>query len=78
MTDQELKDLVASLATAQVETDRQLRETGERIRALSEEPDRRQRETDRQIKELGSRSAVWERSSAPTPKAWRKPGSGSS
>ena len=46
MTDEELKDLVASLAVAQRETDRQLKET-----------DRQLKETDRQLrkqlKELG-------------------------
>ena len=42
MNDNELKELVASLATAQRETDRQLKETG-----------RRQQETDQQLKELG-------------------------
>jgi len=31
MTDQELKDLVASLAVAQAETDKQLKETAEQI-----------------------------------------------
>jgi hypothetical protein len=41
MTDEELKDLVASLAIAQKETDRQLKET-----------DRQLKETDRQIAEL--------------------------
>jgi len=42
MTDHELKELVASLVTAQKETDRQMKET-----------DRQMKQTDRQIKELG-------------------------
>jgi len=50
MTDQELRDLVASLAVAQ-------KETNDQMRALQKETDRQLRETDRQltkqIKELG-------------------------
>jgi hypothetical protein len=42
MTDQELKDLVASLAVSTAETDRQMQETA-----------RRMQETDRQLKALG-------------------------
>ena len=50
MTDQELRDLVASLAVAQ-------KETNDQMRALQKETDRQLRETDRQLrkqmKELG-------------------------
>ncbi len=63
MTDQELKDLVAGLATAQVETSRELkelaqgadqrrRETEEMMRAQSEEADRRRRETEEMMRAL--------------------------
>lgn len=53
MTDEELKDLVASLALSQQETDRQLKETDRQLK----ETDRHLKETDRQLrrqlKELG-------------------------
>ncbi len=53
MTDQELRDLVASLAVAQKETDLQIKETGNQLK----ETDRQLKETDRQLrkqmKELG-------------------------
>ena len=49
MNDNELKELVASLATAQRETDRQLLETDRQL----QETGRRQQETDQQLKELG-------------------------
>jgi len=49
MTDHELKELVASLVTAQKETDRQLKETDRQMK----ETDRQMKETDRQIKALG-------------------------
>ena len=53
MTDEELKELVASLAVAQRETDRQLKETDRQLK----ETDRQLKETDRQLrkqlKELG-------------------------
>ena len=49
MTDEELKELVASLAESQRETDRQLRETDRQLQAT----DRQLQATDRQIKELG-------------------------
>ena len=53
MTDEELKELVASLAVAQKETDRQLKETDRQLK----ETDRQLKETDRQLrkqlKELG-------------------------
>ena len=59
MTDQELKDLVAGLATSQKETDRQMQETDRRMQETDrqmQETDRRiqerARETDRQIREL--------------------------
>jgi hypothetical protein len=45
MTDDELKELVASLAIAQKETDRQLQETGLQLR----ETDKQLKETDRQL-----------------------------
>ena len=47
MTDQELKDLVASLAVQSRETDRIMQETGLRM----QETDRRMQETDRQMRE---------------------------
>jgi hypothetical protein len=47
MTDQELKDLVASLAISQKETDRQIDKTGKQIQELRES----QKETDRQLQE---------------------------
>ncbi len=60
MTDQELKDLVTSLAASQIETDRELkelarsqRETGLQLKENGREIRELQRETDRQIKELG-------------------------
>ncbi|MBT9099147.1 DUF3782 domain-containing protein [Methylovulum psychrotolerans] len=46
MTDDELKQLVASLAIAQQETDQQLKELGRQA-------DKRVKETDKQLKELG-------------------------
>jgi len=49
MTDQELKDLVASLAVAQAETDKQLKETAEQMK----ETDRQLKETDRKLKSIG-------------------------
>jgi len=47
MTDQELRDLVASLAVAQAETDKQLKETDKQLK----ETDKQLKETDRQLKE---------------------------
>ena len=49
MTDAELKELVASLAVAQKETDRQMKETDRQIK----ETDQQLKATDRQLKELG-------------------------
>ena len=46
MTDEELKELVASLAVAQRETDRQLKETDRQLK----ETDRQLKETDRQLR----------------------------
>jgi len=46
MTDEELKELVASIAIAQKETDRQLRETDRQLK----ETDRQLKETDRQLR----------------------------
>jgi len=40
MTDQELKDLVASLAISQAETDKQMKETTEQFRKLAIESDK--------------------------------------
>jgi len=56
MTDEELKELVASLAESQRETDRQLRETDRQLQATDRQlqaTDRQLQATDRQIKELG-------------------------
>ena len=50
MTDEELKELVASLAVAQRETDRQLKETDRQLRKQLKETDRQLR---KQLKELG-------------------------
>ncbi len=49
MTDNELKELVASIAISQKKTDKQLRETDKHLR----ETDKHLRETDKQLKELG-------------------------
>ena len=49
MTDQELKELVASLAIAQQETDKQIKE----LRVSQQDTDKQQKQTDKQIKELG-------------------------
>ena len=49
MTDDELKELVASLAVSQKETDRQQKETDIQIKELSDS----QKETDIQLKETG-------------------------
>lgn len=54
MTDQELRDLVASLAVAQQETDRQQQETARQQKETAlqqQETDRQLKETDRQLKE---------------------------
>ncbi|MGK5090928.1 DUF3782 domain-containing protein [Deltaproteobacteria bacterium TL4] len=51
MTDQELKELVASLAIAQKETDRQLKETSREMKEKTAETDRQLKETDQQLKE---------------------------
>ena len=49
MTDEELKELVASLAISQKETDRQLQQVGLEIRELRES----QKDTDRQLQQVG-------------------------
>ena len=49
MTDDELKQLVASLAISQKETDKQIKETDRQFK----ETDRQFKETDKQLKELG-------------------------
>jgi hypothetical protein len=63
MTDQELKDLVASLAVSKMETDRQMQATDRQMQETDrrmqetdrqmQETDRRMKETDQQLKELG-------------------------
>jgi hypothetical protein len=63
MTDQELKDLVASIAVENRETDRRMQETDRRMqetdrlfkemREERKETDRQMKETDRKLKELG-------------------------
>jgi len=53
MTDDELKALVASLAIAQRETDRQLRESKLEVDRQFQETNRQFKKTDRQLKELG-------------------------
>jgi len=50
MTDDELKELVASLAIAQRETDRQFKETDRQLRESKLEVDRQFQETNRQFK----------------------------
>ena len=64
MTDQELKDLVASLAVSQKETDRQLQATSEEVKSLArqvQETGQMQQETDRQLKALQSEVRAVER-----------------
>lgn len=54
MTDEELKQLVASLAVAQKETDKQLKETDNQIKETNrqlKETDKQLKETDKQLKE---------------------------
>jgi hypothetical protein len=53
VTDEELKELVASLAESQRETDLRLRKSGEETDRQLRETDQQLRETDQQIKELG-------------------------
>ena len=53
MTDNELKDLVAGLAIAQKETDRQLKETSRELKENGRELKEKSAATDRQLKELG-------------------------
>jgi len=50
MTDQELKDLVASLAVAQAETEKQIKETSEQLK----ETDKQLKETDRKLNKIAS------------------------
>jgi len=53
MTDQELKDLVASLAVAQAETDKQIKETSEQLKKTDEQlkkTDEQLKKTDEQLK----------------------------
>lgn len=51
MTDQELKDLVASLAVSQAETYQQIQETNKQMK----ETDKQMKETDRKLKSIGIR-----------------------
>jgi hypothetical protein len=51
MTDQELKDLVASLARSQAETDRQMKETDRQMK----ETDRRIEQVNKQVGEIGNK-----------------------
>src|SRR5262245_3126052 len=53
MTDQELKDLVGSLAEKHATLAEAQQETDRRMRASREETDRQLRETDRFLKEVG-------------------------
>jgi len=53
MTDEELKQLVASLAIAQRQTDEELKQLAATTAAQFQETDRKMQKTDRQIKELG-------------------------
>jgi len=62
MTDQELRELMATLAVkhaeltdAQRETARQMQETDRILQESKEETDRQMRETDRRLRELGKR-----------------------
>jgi hypothetical protein len=59
MTDQELKDLVASLAIAQAKTDAQLAETAAEVREMS-----------RVWKEVSRCSSAWAMSSIPPVKGY--------
>ena len=52
MTDYELKELVASLAVSQKETDRQLKQTDKQLK----QTDKQLKQTDRQLKELGQQT----------------------
>lgn len=53
MTDEELKELVGSLAIAQKETDRQLKETDQRISNLRSSQEETDRQLRKQLKALG-------------------------
>ena len=53
MTDEELKDLVASVAIAQKITDKQLNETDKQLKESNRQANQRHKETDKQLKELG-------------------------
>jgi hypothetical protein len=52
MTDEELKQLVASLAIAQQETSLQIKETDKQIKEMAKETSLQIKETDRQFKEM--------------------------
>jgi hypothetical protein len=51
MTDEELKNLVASLAVSQAKTDHQIQETSQELKALS----RQVKQTNKQLGEMGNR-----------------------
>jgi len=53
MTDDELKELVASLAVSQKETGRQFNETDKQFKETNKQIKALQKETDKQLKELG-------------------------
>ena len=56
MTDQELKDLVASLAVSQAETEKRFKETDKKFKETDKkfkETDKQFKETDKQLKKLG-------------------------
>ncbi len=55
MTDQELKDLVASLSVAQAKTDEQIRQTDERIALIQAETARQIKQVNKQIGEIGNK-----------------------
>ena len=55
MTDQELRDLIASLAEAQKKTELEQQETARQLRESKQETDRQLQETDRQLQETDRR-----------------------
>ena len=61
MTDQELKDLIASLAVAQKETDKQIKENGKQLKETDKqikETAEQLKETDKQLKETDKQIAL--------------------
>ncbi len=53
MTDQELKDLVASLAISQAKTDEQMRKTEQTLKAMFAETDEQMKRTDAKLERMG-------------------------